>query len=168
MPVVTVPDSPSGEPTATTSWPTRSCDESPSVAGVRPETPWARTTARSALGSVPTTCTGARLPFWNTALRPWGAPVAPPLSGACPSGDCCWAACPASRTWALVRIRPSAEMTTPEPSPDGPSSWTTLGRTVSATCSTEPAGAGDDGAVPEPDGADESTELVPSFDDAAS
>ena len=59
-------------------------------------------------------------------------------------------------------------MTTPEPSPDGPSSWTTLGRTVSATCSTEPAGAGDDGAVPEPDGADESTELVPSFDDAAS
>ena len=40
---------------ATTSWPTRRLAEEPSVIGVSPEAPCARTTAMSLLGSVPTT-----------------------------------------------------------------------------------------------------------------
>ena len=54
MPEVTVPDRPSGDPTATTVWPTTSEPDEPRVAGVRPETPLALTTARSVDGSRPT------------------------------------------------------------------------------------------------------------------
>ena len=39
MPVVTVPSSPSGEPMATTSWPTRRLAEEPTVIGVKPDAP---------------------------------------------------------------------------------------------------------------------------------
>ena len=39
MPVVTVPSRPSGEPIATTSWPTRRLPDEPSVIGVSPDTP---------------------------------------------------------------------------------------------------------------------------------
>ena len=39
MPVVTVPSSPSGEPMATTSWPTRRFPDDPSVIGARPVAP---------------------------------------------------------------------------------------------------------------------------------
>jgi len=53
-PAVTVDSKPRGLPMATTSWPTRSRDESPSAACGRPSAS-ARTTARSLHGSAPTT-----------------------------------------------------------------------------------------------------------------
>ena len=50
----------------------------------------------------------------------------------------------ASTTWLLVRIRPSEDRMIPEPSSDARpmsvSSFTTLGTTLAATCSTDPAG----------------------------
>jgi hypothetical protein len=142
MPVVTVPSSPSGEPMATTSWPTRRLPEEPSVIGVRPDAPWARTTAMSLLGSVPTTV--------NVVVRPsakvifvWAPPGAPGVSLA------------AATTWLFVMMRPSADRMMPEPSSDcrprSTSNLTTLGTTLAATCSTEPAGrlaAGTLGARP--------------------
>ena len=39
IPVVTVPSRPSGEPTATTFWPTRRSADRPTAIGVRPDTP---------------------------------------------------------------------------------------------------------------------------------
>ena len=136
MPVVTVPSSPSGEPIATTSWPTCRLAEEPSVIGVRPETPCALTTAISLLGSAPTTV--------NRAVRPSAKVTVvsgPPLA--------------AATTWLLVKISPSDERMIPEPSsvcrPMSVSSLTTLGTTLAATCSTEPAGrlaAGTLGAAP--------------------
>ena len=141
MPVVTVPSSPSGEPIATTSWPTRRFAEEPNVAGVRPETPSARTTAMSLLGSVPTTVNGATLPSAKVTL------VCAPPAG--PPG----ASLDAETTWLLVKIRPSVARMIPEPSSDArpmsTSSLTTLGTTFAATCSTEPTGtlaAGTEGA----------------------
>ena len=62
MPVVTVPSRPSGDPTATTSWPTRRFADEPRAIGVSPETPSARTTAISLDGSAPTTVNGAVRP----------------------------------------------------------------------------------------------------------
>ena len=62
----------------------------------------------------------------------------------------------AATTWLLVRMSPSVERMMPEPSSDclpmSVSSLTTLGTTLAATCSTEPAGrlaAGWLGAAPE-------------------
>ncbi len=50
----------------------------------------------------------------------------------------------AATTWLLVRISPSVDRMTPEPSsdclPSFTSSFTTLGTTLAATCSTEPVG----------------------------
>ncbi len=68
MPVVTVPSRPSGDPTATTSWPTRRLADEPIVIGVKPDTPSARTTAMSLLGSVPTTVNGALRPSAKVTL----------------------------------------------------------------------------------------------------
>ena len=67
MPVVTVPSSPSGDPMATTFWPTFRSFEDPIVIGVSPETPWARTTAMSSAGSVPTTVNGTVRPSEKVA-----------------------------------------------------------------------------------------------------
>ena len=65
-PAVTEPVSPSGLPTATTSWPTWSVPASPRVAGSGVAAR-ARTTARSDSGSAPTTSTSASAPSLNTA-----------------------------------------------------------------------------------------------------
>src|SRR5262245_12381952 len=124
MPDVTVPCRPSGDPMATTCWPTcRSADE-PSFAGFRLLTPDALITARSELGSRPRISALAVLPSLNVT-RSW-----PPLAAS-------------STTWLLVRICPSELMITPEPSPAPPwpltSIETTLGRTAAATWLTEPS-----------------------------
>src|ERR1700761_1358083 len=91
-PAVTEPASPSGLPTATTSWPTTSSSASPSSAGGGVG-PAVRSTARSDRGSAPTTRKGAVVPSENAAV---------PLS-ACPT------------TCALVSRNPSPVKTTPEP-----------------------------------------------------
>ena len=123
MPEVTVADSPSGQPMATTGWPTDRSAELPSTAGVRPETPSALITARSSVAVVPTTVADAVVPSLNRTSRV----VAP------------------STTWLLVRIRPSAVRMTPEPSPplcaELASTDTVDGSTLAATSWTEPAGA---------------------------
>ena len=110
---------------ATTSWPTRRLAEEPRVIGVRSETPSARTTAISLLGSVPTTVNWAVRPSENVTVV-----SGPPFA--------------AATTWLLVRIRPSEDRMIPEPSSDARpisvSSFTTLGTTLAATCSTDPAG----------------------------
>ena len=103
MPVVTVPSRPSGEPIATTSWPTRRLPEEPSVIGVRPDTPCTLTTAMSLLGSVPTTVNGAVRPSAKVTLV-----CAPPPES---SGG-------RRTTWLLVRISPSVDRMMPEPSSD--------------------------------------------------
>src|SRR3984957_1733324 len=142
MPVVTVPSSPSGEPTATTFWPTTRLPEEPRVIGVKPDTPGARTTAMSLLGSAPTMVNGvvrpsAKVTFVSGPPAPAGVSLA------------------ADTTWLFVMIRPSEDRMTPEPSSDCfprlVSNLTTLGTTLAATCSTEPAGrlaAGTLGAAP--------------------
>src|SRR5437588_3264402 len=104
----------------------------------------------SLVGSAPTTVNGAVRPSENVtvvfgggppgalgALGALGAPGAPEAPGA-PLGLA------AATTWLLVRIRPSADSTMPEPSSDcrprSVSSITTLGTTLEATCSTLPDG----------------------------
>jgi hypothetical protein len=120
MPVVTVFCSPPGEPIATTSWPTTSLLESPSVAAVRPLAFWAWTTAMSALVSAPTTLAWYFLPS-DVVITTFWAP---------------------STTCALVRIRPSEVRMTPEPMaspcPVVTLIWTTLGVTFAATPLTSP------------------------------
>ncbi len=78
MPTVTVPSSPSGEPIATTSCPTRRSADEPSAIGVRSDTPSAFTTAMSLEGSVPITLNGAVRPSAKVTLvcgrPPPGAP----------------------------------------------------------------------------------------------
>src|SRR4051812_49633187 len=110
--------------------------------GVRPEAPCARTTAMSLLGSVPTTVNAVVRPSAKVTFV-WAPPGPPGPSLA------------AATTWLLVRIRPSEDRMTPEPSSDcrprSTSNLTTLGTTLAATCSTEPAGrlaAGTLGARP--------------------
>ena len=68
MPVVTVPSRPSGEPIATTSWPTRRLPDEPRVMGVSPVAPSAFTTAMSLPGSVPTTVNVVVLPSAKVTL----------------------------------------------------------------------------------------------------
>src|SRR4051812_40054614 len=107
-PAVTDPARPSGLPTATTSWPTRSAPASPRTAGsgvaVR-----ARTTARSERGSAPTTSTVVSVPSPKTAT-PRAA---------------------RATTCALVSSRPSPVKTTAEPAPPRPSDAVTWS---AATC----------------------------------
>src|SRR6478752_5612083 len=82
-------------------------------------------TARSSVLSAPTTVAVAVLPSLNCTSRL----VAPSI------------------TWLLVRISPSADRMTPEPSPD---ELDDEASTTAATCSTEPAAAA--GALPDSDG----------------
>src|ERR1700756_261770 len=151
IPVVTVPDKPSGDPIATTGWPTRRSDEEPRDIGVSPDTPCTRITAISLVGSAPTTVNGAVRPSEEVTVVFGGGPagaLGPPGAG---GGGLAAAA----MTWLLVRISPSADRTTPEPSsearPISVSNMTTLGTTLAATCSTLPGGmfaAGTLGAAP--------------------
>src|ERR671925_1041431 len=89
------PPNPCGLPIATTSWPTRSCSASPSLAGTR-SLACARRTARSDSGSAPTTVKSSSRPSTNEA-RP--RPRPPPT------------------TCAEVRRKPSGVMTTALPPP---------------------------------------------------
>jgi hypothetical protein len=89
---VTLPASPSGLPTATTSCPTRKSDALPSLAGGG-VAPSARTTARSESASVPMTRIGEVVPSAKAAVPELLRPTA----------------------WALVRRKPSSVKTTAEP-----------------------------------------------------
>ena len=155
MPVVTVPSSPSGDPMATTGWPTRRSAEEPSVMGVRPVTFWARTTAMSLAGSEPTTVNDAVRPSAKvTRVVGCAGPGAGTIDGlpgrpggggtGAPGGLGPGPPLITETTWLLVRIRPSSLRMMPEPSSDCRpilvSSLTTLGTTLAATCSTEPTG----------------------------
>ena len=169
MPVVTVPSRPSGEPIATTSWPTRRLAEDPRVIGVRPDTPWARTTAMSLAGSAPTTVNGAVRPSAKVTVvtglpsasgardrpGPSGADRAAATgeSGGPPGGRAAVGRARRRGCWSGSARRTDRMM--PEPSslarPRSVSSLTTLGTTLAATCSTEPGGtlaAGTLGAAP--------------------
>src|SRR6202453_5429155 len=122
IPVVTVPARPSGDPIATTDWPTCRSDEEPMEMGVSPETPCTRITAISLVGSAPTTV--------NVAVRPsekvtvvFGAGLFPPLAGGLlppppPAGGLPEAGAAVAMTWLLVRTSPSADRMMPEPSSD--------------------------------------------------
>src|SRR5262249_5051887 len=122
-PAVTDPASPSGLPTATTSWPTLSVSASPSSAGSGVG-PLARSTARSDSGSAPTTRNGADVPSANSAVPVVALPT----------------------TWAVVSRNPSPVKTTPEPRlsprpyppcpPRGTRRLATLGVSRSATPET--------------------------------
>ena len=93
-PAVTEPASPSGLPTAMTSWPTRRDSASPSSAGAAVGAlPW--TTARSESGSAPTTSTAVLVPSAKTAWPDWAPPT----------------------TWAFVSRYPSVVNSTAEPAP---------------------------------------------------
>ena len=70
MPSVTVLDSPSGAPTASTDCPTRSASLSAKVAATRPSVRATFTTARSLVGSVPTTVAGSAVPSARTTSTP--------------------------------------------------------------------------------------------------
>ena len=108
-------------PIASTVSATCSDELEPRVAGVASVMPCARTTARSSLGSVPTTVPFTERPSLNFTV------MLPPVASA--------------TTWLLVRITPSALSTTPLPSP--PPCWvwtvieTTLGATAAATLASD-------------------------------
>src|ERR1700730_1519032 len=139
MPAVTVPSRPSGEPTATTLWPTRRLADDPMVIAVRPDMSLARMTAMSLVGSVPTMLNDVVRPSLKVAVV--SAPADPfgPASGT-------------ETTWLFVRIRPLASRMMPEPSafslPSLVSSFTTLGTTLVATCSTDPSATLAGGGAP--------------------
>jgi len=98
MPRVTdmPPSRASALPTATTSSPTMVASESPSVAGVRSDTPVTCSRARSFAVSLATRVAGK---CWSDPSTETVIAVAPSI------------------TWALVRIWPSAVRTTPVPAP---------------------------------------------------
>ncbi len=123
MPVVTVLDSPSGAPTATTFWPIARLEESPRVAGVSPLTPLAWITARSLASSRPTIFAGVILPLPKVTVM-----LSPAVAAA-------------ATTWLLVRISPLEEMMIPLPSSPVPSAAlteivTTDGRILAAAAVT--------------------------------
>src|SRR5262245_34537583 len=109
-PAVTEPARPSGLPTATTSWPTRSVSALPRVAASGAFAR-VRSTARSDSGSAPTTSKRDSVPSAKTVV-PWVAP---------------------DTTWALVSRKPSSVKTTAEPAPCRVRTLATCGVTVSAT-----------------------------------
>jgi len=96
----------------------------PSVAGVNPDTPAARMTARSSVPSAPTTAACAVLPSLNCTCR-----LRAPLI-----------------TWLFVRINPSLVRMIPDPSAaaadEDDNTDTTDGSRTAATCSTDPTAAG--------------------------
>ncbi len=95
MPWVTLSLRPSGWPIATTHWPTSTLSESPKVRKGRGSDTEIWMTARSVLGSVPTTLPGNCLPS-DSRTWIWVAPAT---------------------TWLLVRMWPSLSMRIPEPMP---------------------------------------------------
>src|SRR6476469_7464854 len=119
MPVVTVPERPSGLPTAMAGSPTLRPSESPRVIGVRSLGPLVSLmTARSVDASVPTIVA----PYVRPSLR---VTVIAPLPVASPT------------TWLFVRMCPLLPKTTPEPAPEPcwvvTSMLTTLGETAADT-----------------------------------
>ncbi len=126
-----MPANPSGDPTATTCCPTARVAELPIARGVRVDW-WAiLITAISEDGSRPTIVAGADVPSCKVTVSfPAPTPAPAPAAGA--------------TTWLLVRIKPSADNTTPEPSslclPVITWICTTLGSTLAATCCTDPSG----------------------------
>jgi hypothetical protein len=84
MPVVTVLDSPSGAPSATTGCPIRRSDEFPTEIECRSDFPLTRTTARSVDASRPVIVACAVVPSLNRTSS------APPITG--------------KITWLLVRM----------------------------------------------------------------
>ena len=125
IPLVTVPDSPSGAPRATTGCPTTRTSRRARVSTGRP----VRSTfnrARSVIGSVPIRVAGSRSPSLNSTS------IVPELTAS-------------AITWSLVSTRPSAEMIEPLPEPalslPVANTVTTEGRTdaESATVSQVPA-----------------------------
>ncbi len=130
MPLVTVASRPSGEPIATTPWPTARSLDLPMSAGVRPETSWAWISAVSVSGSVPRIVASAWLPSLKVTRSVPPSPAS-------------------STTWLLVRIWPSELRMIPEPEPEPwlplTSIFTTEGSTLLATASTLPSAAGESG-----------------------
>src|SRR4051794_38046880 len=123
IPLVTVASRPKGDPIATTGSPTCSRLESPSFAGLSPDTLFALMTARSVTGSLPTTVAVAVEPSLKlTEMSPF--------------------CCARSTTWLFVRISPSEVRMIPEPEPPVPPGLTTVicttdGSTAFATASGE-------------------------------
>src|SRR4029453_18841045 len=100
IPSVTVPVRPSGEPIATAVSPTLIFEESPSVAGTKPEVLSTLITARSESGSVPTTLALRTFPsLARTSME--GLDVAPS----------------SVTTWVLVRMWPWSSIMMPDPVP---------------------------------------------------
>ena len=98
IPLVTVSDSPSGAPTATTAWPTVSASDLAKVAGFRLADAGTLITARSVVAAVPTIVASATVPS-SKVTRIWPDEPAP------------------DTTWSLVRMWPSVSSTTPVPRP---------------------------------------------------
>ena len=117
MPEVTVPDSPSGDPTASTCSPTRTPAELPSVSARNAAPSSTRNTARSFSGSAPTTSAANR--------RPSG-PVTNTVAE------------PASRMWLLVSTCRWSSMRNPVPEALPARTDTTPCRTWSATATRSP------------------------------
>src|SRR6516165_8997023 len=119
MPDVTVPDSPSGAPIATTGWPTFTDDDEPSEITLSWREVCTWSTARSVCGSRPVIVAGAVCPSANST------PTEPPLPAT-------------AMTWLLVKMYPSDRMISPDPVPPPPplplaEIVTTEGMTWSAT-----------------------------------
>ena len=117
MPLVTVPASPRGAPSATTGWPTLSASASPRGRVGSPE-PSTFSTARSVFGSRPTSLAGLVVPsFSSTSI--W-----PPRAAS-------------EMTWSLVTTTPSALLMAPLPVPASlpllAATLTTAGSTSRAT-----------------------------------
>lgn len=131
MPTVTVLRRPSGDPTASTGWPTRRLADDPVGIGVSPATPIMRPIAMSLLGSLATTVKGTMWPSFRTAV----------MGGV----GCVLLAI--VNTWLLVMMSPSAVRTTPEPMIGRPAtsscSATTPGSAFAATCIVETARGSD-------------------------
>jgi hypothetical protein len=68
MPDVTVPERPSGAPSATTGWPTRTASDDPIAITFRSCGGSTRSTARSVCGSRPVMVAGTVAPSENTTL----------------------------------------------------------------------------------------------------
>ncbi len=115
MPLVTVLDSPSGAPRATTGWPILRFEELPIAIVWRLDLS-TRMTARSVSGSRPTRVACAASPLSNTTSR---AP--PPSAGAI--------------TWLFVTMYPSDRITSPEPTPPPAPPWAKIVTTAGSCCS---------------------------------
>ena len=113
IPAVTVPASPSGDPTASTGSPTRVEFALASGSGGSPAAAGTLSTARSLAGSRPTTSAGKRRPSEVSTVT---AP-APPRA----------------RMWSLVTMCCSLSMAKPEPDADAPERPPTITDTTPGT-----------------------------------